>query len=225
LDDEESEAMKAMRVSRSEAASQRGWMAPTLETARLILRPLRAGDAARFLALAGEWDVARMTSDIPHPLAPEQARAWLDCGDSDVRFAIEHGGLMVGSAGYFGRRSGAAELGFWLGRDHWGFGFGTEAATAVVRYGFGCGRRSFTSSHFVDNAASAHVLAKIGFEAMGQGPMWCAARGCEVEAVALWLSRERAEERLGPLPGPARPLPDWASRIGRWIGSPGRYAR
>ncbi|MDX2157812.1 MAG: GNAT family N-acetyltransferase [Hyphomicrobiaceae bacterium] len=132
---------------------------PTLETDRLILRPLRAGDAPRFLALAGEWDVARMTSDIPHPLTPSQAKAWLCSGSHDVRFAIEQAGVMTGSVGYFRRRSGTAELGFWLGRDYWGFGFGTEAARAVVRYGFEAGYEQFSSSHFADNPASARLLA------------------------------------------------------------------
>jgi [ribosomal protein S5]-alanine N-acetyltransferase len=192
----------------------------TLETPRLTLRPLRAGDAARFLALAGDWEVARMTSDIPHPLTPAQAKAWLEAGSSDVRFAIEHAGGMIGSAGYFRRRSGAAELGFWLGRDHWGFGFGTEAAAAVVRHGFDAGHRSFSSSHFADNHASAHVLAKLGFEPVGRGPLWCSARGSEVEAIGVWLSRERAEMTLevSPPPQPAARWNRWSALIGALKG-------
>ncbi|MGE0698456.1 MAG: GNAT family N-acetyltransferase [Hyphomicrobiaceae bacterium] len=178
---------------------------PIIETERLILRPLRAGDEPDFLALACDWDVARMTSDIPHPLLPSHAKAWLDPNGSDVRFAIEVYGRMIGSVGYFRRRSGAAELGFWLGRSHWGAGLGTEAATAVVRHGFCAdGHASFSSAHFVDNPASARVLAKLGFEPAGRGRMWCSARGAEVDAVILWLSRERAEAHLDL--GPRLPL-------------------
>jgi RimJ/RimL family protein N-acetyltransferase len=193
---------------------------PLIETQRLILRPLRASDAAQFLALAGDWEVARMTSDIPHPLTPAQAKAWLEASGGDVRFAIDLQGTLIGSAGYFQRRSGAAELGFWLGRDHWGFGLATEAAEAVVRFGFGEGHTSFSSAHFRDNPASARVLAKLGFEPVGHGRMWCAARGVEVEAIGLWLSRQRAMEVLGPLPEAIQIRPAaWVGRIGRWLGA------
>ena len=189
---------------------------PIIETPRLILRPLRAGDETEFLALAGDWEVARMTSDIPHPLLPAHAKAWVRPNGSDVRFAIDLYGQMIGSAGYFRRRSGAAELGFWLGRPHWGMGLATEAASAVVRHGFEVdGHTSFSSAHFADNPASARVLAKLGFEPAGYARMWCSARGLEVDAVGLWLSRERAEAALGPLAGiEVRP---GGSRIGRWL--------
>jgi RimJ/RimL family protein N-acetyltransferase len=192
---------------------------PVIETPRLILRPLRAGDAPQFLALAGDWEVARMTSDIPHPLTPGHARAWLRQSGGDVRFAVDLHGAMIGGAGYFVRRTGMVELGFWLGRDHWGFGFATEAAAAVVRHGFASGHQSFTSSHFVDNPASGHVLGKLGFEVAGRGRMWSAARGHEVEAIGLLLTRERAEDVLGPIPVIAPPRTAWRNRVGRWLGT------
>jgi len=192
---------------------------PIIETPRLILRPLRAGDEPDFLALAGDWDVARMTSDIPHPLMAAHAKAWLQPNGSDIRFALELHGRMIGSAGYFRRRSGAAELGFWLGREHWGLGLATEAAMEVIRYGFvEDGQVAFSSAHFIDNAASSRVLAKLGFEPVGRSRMWCSARGCEVEAIGLWLTRERAEMVIGPFsrPPPASARPS-GGRIGRWL--------
>lgn len=192
---------------------------PIIETPRLILRPLRAGDEPDFLALAGDWDVARMTSDIPHPLMAAHAKAWLQPNGSDVRFALELHGRMIGSAGYFRRRSGAAELGFWLGREQWGLGLATEAAMEVVRYGFAeDGQVAFSSAHFIDNAASSRVLDKLGFEPVGRSRMWCSARGAEVEAIGLWLTRERAEMVIGPfsIPPPASSRPS-GGRIGRWL--------
>lgn len=191
---------------------------PIIETPRLILRPLRAGDEPDFLALAGEWDVARMTSDIPHPLLPSHAKVWLSPNGSDVRFAIEMHGRMIGSAGYFKRRSGAAEIGFWLGRDHWGMGFATEAAGAVLRHGFGVdGYGSFSSAHFADNPASGRVLRKLGFEPVGLARMWCAARGAEVDAIGFWLTRAQAVAALGPIAEGGRPARSGSSRIGRWL--------
>ncbi len=191
-----------------------------LETPRLTLRSLRAGDTAQFLDLAGDWEVAHMTSDIPHPLTPQHAKDWLRPSGGDVRFAIELQGSMIGSAGYFRRRSGAAELGFWIGRTHWGCGYATEAAGAVVRHGFMNGHACFSSAHFADNRASARVLAKLGFMPAGRSRIWCAARGVEVEATGLWLTRERAEAALGPIPLTEPMRPAWAGRLGRWFGAP-----
>lgn len=191
---------------------------PILETPRLILRALRAGDEPCFLALAGDWEVARMTSDIPHPLLSSHAKAWLQPLDGDRRFAIELAGQMIGCVGYFQRRSGAAELGFWLGRNHWGYGFATEAATAVVRHGFCAdGQSCFSSAHFADNPASGHVLTKLGFAPTGHSRMWCSARGFEVDAVGFWLTRERAEMVLGPLPEPHEFQATGTGRLGRWL--------
>lgn len=172
-----------------------------LTTPRLSLRQLNRDDAHAFIALAGDLAVARMTSDIPHPLDHAKALAWLAPAKGEVRFAIVHAGLMIGSAGYFSREPGTAEMGFWLGRDFWGQGFATEAAQAVVRHAFeASGITYLTSSHFTDNAASARVLAKLGFEATGLGRIWSQARGADVDAVLLGLPRERAAAAMALAP-------------------------
>jgi [ribosomal protein S5]-alanine N-acetyltransferase len=165
----------------------------SIKTDRLLLRPFRRSDSTEFTRLAGDWAVACMTSDIPHPLTEGQARAWLKPGRNEVRFAIEVDGALIGGAGYYQRRSGTAELGFWLGREWWGRGYATEATRAVLKHGFEKGRLpGFTSSHFVDNDASAGVLRKLGFEPNGRCRIVCTARGYEVEAVTYWLPAKPA---------------------------------
>jgi RimJ/RimL family protein N-acetyltransferase len=110
-----------------------------------------------------------------------------------VRFAIEYQGRLIGGAGFYRRPSGAAELGFWLGRAWWGQGLATEAAQAVVQYGFNKKRLpGYSSAHFIDNPASGGVLAKLGFEKVGRGRIGCVARGYDVEAITYWLDRKRA---------------------------------
>jgi RimJ/RimL family protein N-acetyltransferase len=168
-----------------------------LITTRLTLRPLTDGDAEQFIVLAGDLAVSRMTSDIPHPLDAEKARAWLAPARGEQRFAIDLKGRLIGSAGYFMRDHGRAEMGFWLGRDFWGRGYATEAGWAVVEHAFVVGNvDTLTSSHFVDNGASQRVLAKLGFTATGYGRIWSMARNAEVTAVLLALPRARVAERL-----------------------------
>ena len=169
-----------------------------LTTERLKLRPFTAGDAGDFLGLASHWDVARMTSDIPHPLTLHDARQWLQPAPGEARFALEENGLLIGGAGYFQHIPGSVELGFWLGRAYWGRGLATEAVKAVVGYGLvHDSAPAFTSSHFTDNPASGRVLAKLGFEATGTARIRSIARGGDVAAICYGLSRETALARLG----------------------------
>src|SRR5581483_9830756 len=51
--------------------------APVIETARLILRPLRRGDVPEIERLAGDWAVARFTASVPHPYEEGMGAAWL----------------------------------------------------------------------------------------------------------------------------------------------------
>ena len=132
------------------------------------MRPFRRGDAAEFARLAGDWAVASMTSDIPYPFSERQAMGWLTPVRGEVRFAIELEGQLIGGAGFYRRASGAAELGFWLGRPLVGprlcHGGGPGRGAARLQ---GASLPGFTSAHFVDNPASARVLAKLGFEPAG----------------------------------------------------------
>lgn len=166
---------------------------PVLLTARLRLRPLRAADADEVMRLAGDPRVARMLSDMPHPATRPEVLGWLARRPGEVRFAIEHGGCMIGSIGYFLTRPKSAELGYWIGADWWGRGFTLEAARAVVAYGFSRGRvRRFTSAHFLDNPASARVLGQLGFRPGARRHAWCPARDGHVEALTLSLTAEAA---------------------------------
>jgi ribosomal-protein-alanine N-acetyltransferase len=167
---------------------------PVLHTDRLTLRPFRLSDASAFVALAGDPAVARMTSDIPHPLHVWQCRRWLRQARGEIRFAIEREGELIGGVGYFCHRPRVGELGFWIGQSYWGNGLATEAARAVVRYAFTDGRlTSLTSANFVDNPASARILSKLAFAANGRMRTMSVARGHEVDGTTWRLDREAAQ--------------------------------
>jgi RimJ/RimL family protein N-acetyltransferase len=186
---------------------------PVLHTDRLTLRPFRLGDVSAFVALAGDPAVARMTSDIPHPLHVWQCRRWLRQARGEIRFAIEREGELIGGVGYFCHRPRVGELGFWLGQSYWGEGVATEAARAVVRYAFTDGRlTSLTSANFVDNPASARILSKLAFAANGRMRTMSVARGHEVDGTTWRLDREAAQS-IYTLPEAATAEPRGWSRI------------
>jgi [ribosomal protein S5]-alanine N-acetyltransferase len=188
-----------------------------LKTERLVLRPFRRSDADEFARLSGDWAVASMTSDIPYPFSPAQALGWLKPVRGEERFGIELDGQLIGGVGFYRRPSGVAELGFWLGQPWWGHGYATEAGRAVVNHGFSDPRLpAFSSAHFLDNRASAGVLAKLGFEPTGHALIACAARQCEVEVVTYWLDRKRA--RAGEPVARARHPSGHLARWRAWLG-------
>jgi len=45
------------------------------------------------------------------------------------------------------------------------------------------GFRRLTCGHFIDNPASARVIAKLGFRRIGNGAQWCEARKSDVATV------------------------------------------
>ncbi len=188
-----------------------------LKTERLRLRPFAAADVTAFADLAGDWHVARMTSDIPHPLPKDIAARWLKPVSGDVRFAIECDGRLIGGIGYYCRLPRIGELGFWIAKPYWGHGIAKEAARAVVTYGFTEGRlTAMSSAHFIDNPASARVITHLGFKQAGRERLWSPARGVDVEAITYWLDRAAAEAKLGasfPDPEPATGWRRLAARV------------
>lgn len=192
---------------------------PVLKTARLTLRPFRLGDASRFVALAGNLAVARMTSDIPHPLHIWQCRRWLRQARGEVRFAVEHEEQVIGGVGYFCHRTRVGELGFWLGEQYWGKGLATEASRAVVEYGFTAGHlEALTSANFIDNPASGRILTKLGFTANGRMRTISIARGHEVDCTLWRLEREAAQVIYRLPSAPVASVGGWARLMALIVG-------
>ena len=62
------------------------------------------------------------------------------------------------------------ELGYWLGVDHWGKGYATEALHAVIDFAFAdLGHAALQAGCRVTNPASRRVLEKCGFQWTGVG--------------------------------------------------------
>jgi ribosomal-protein-alanine N-acetyltransferase len=149
-----------------------------LRTARLLLRSLKPADAPTLEHLAGAREIAATTTNIPHPYTEVDARNFLAQAEEDFRagrsisFAVTLpaqrelcGGVGLSLAPQHRR----AELGYWIGVPFWGKGYATEAATAVVSFGFGrLGLHRIYAYHYEGNTASQHVLEKIGMRREGR---------------------------------------------------------
>jgi RimJ/RimL family protein N-acetyltransferase/catechol 2,3-dioxygenase-like lactoylglutathione lyase family enzyme len=147
---------------------------PTLETPRLWLRPFRPGDAPDVQMLAGAAEVADTTLSIPHPYPPDAAEAWIATHPPQweegtlAAFAIVERDTdsLVGAIGLVIIPPHAcAEVGYWIGKPHWGRGFATEAGRALFDFAFGpLELHRIEGRHFTRNAPSGRVMQKLGME-------------------------------------------------------------
>jgi RimJ/RimL family protein N-acetyltransferase len=142
-----------------------------LETERLMLRRPTLADVKAIARLANDRRIAENTRRLPHPYSQDHAIEFVRATAGDHRgtvFMIEHSFEPIGVVGVDWRQLDAPELGYWLGVEHWGRGFGTEAARAVIDFTF----EEFDVDHLlsgarVANPSSRNILEKCGFQWSG----------------------------------------------------------
>ena len=186
-------------------------MPETIETDRLILRPLRPSDAGPMALYAADRRVAWMTTSIPHPYPPGAADAYIASAmrgrlDETV-WAIDaspiDGGELVGIIAF---RPKADEIGYWVGPPFWNTGYASEALSGLIRHLFAGGVERLAAHVIADNPASAHVLGKAGFVESAPGEQYSVSRGSMVPLRRYSLARAdwKAAEAAGSLSGEAR---------------------
>lgn len=152
-------------------------MLETIHTTRLLLRPFRMADAPEVRQLASEYEIAANTLRIPHPYELAMAEKWIAGQkealeeERELVWAVtqkdDH--LLVGSVGLIlTMQFNQAELGYWIGKPHWNNGYASEAAAAVIEFGFKKLNLHRIYAHTLSrNPASGRVLQKIGMRHEG----------------------------------------------------------
>ena len=166
-------------------------------TQRLILRAPTMTDMASFVALLGDYDVAKNLRSVPNPYSKTLFREFLVRSDherrdgTDFTFAVTRAmdGAFLGVCALHKREAGAWSVGYWYGKPYWGQGYATEAAGPVLRFAFeDRGAARLTADWFDDNPASGQVLHKLGFSITGVIRVRCLARGTEVLSNSVELT-------------------------------------
>lgn len=150
---------------------------PCIETPRLWLRPFAPADARAVQLLAGAREIADTTAVIPHPYPDGAAEAWIATHRAaweqhqqlTLAITLKTDATLVGAVGFtFSEEHDRAELGYWIGVPFWRNGFATEAASALVDFGFRVlGLQRVQAQHFARNPPSGHVLLKLGMKREG----------------------------------------------------------
>lgn len=145
---------------------------PILETTRLVLRPFTLADASDVQRLAGARAIASTTLNIPHPYEDGMAEQWIRTHQERyekgelVNFALvlRTNHIFLGAMELqINQQYASAELGYWIGQPFWRQGYCTEAARAVLGYGFELLELNRVhASYLTRNPASRRVMQKIG---------------------------------------------------------------
>ncbi|HEX2233998.1 MAG TPA: GNAT family N-acetyltransferase [Thermoleophilaceae bacterium] len=146
---------------------------PRLETERLLLRDFEERDLDAYAAFTADEEVMRYMGRGPF----SREEAWREMaffaghlafrGYTHWALELRETGHLVGRCGpYFPEGWPALEVGWLLGREHWGKGYASEAAAAAVDYAW----RELRPERLVSlvapgNERSARVARRLGASA------------------------------------------------------------
>ena len=152
---------------------------------RLVLRPLSAADEAAWLTAFNRPDLAHWLSAPPFPYTAADFAAFLAAAPGRALWVIDDADGVAGSVAL------NPHLGYWVAPRAQGRGYAQEAAKAVLAAHFALPEaEAVKSGYFEGNAASARVLAKLGFTQTHRGPEYCRPLGRDRAHVTMRLTRE-----------------------------------
>jgi RimJ/RimL family protein N-acetyltransferase len=180
------------------------------ETDRLVLRPWQIDESERFYDMHRRMEVARWIGGRPMT-DPAEAGPLIE-GVLD-RFAVDprYGwwavmeratGVPAGSVLLkpLPDGDGEIEIGWHLHPDSWGRGVATEAAQALLSYGFGLGLQEIWAVTHLDNLRSIRVCEKLEMRLLGVTRRWY-----HEPSLMFWIGNDldRAPSLTADLPVPA----------------------
>ena len=165
-----------------------------ITTQRLTLkRPDRSINKTLFASLVGDWDIAKWLSDVPYPYTEKHAEKFIKrSSKDDLRFSVFYDNILVGGVGVSFEDHNQLDLGYWIAKDYWGYGFATEASMGLIEYikketNF----KAITACYVKGNKASANVLNKLGFIEIGECEEYFLSRKKTMDCVDLILDLDR----------------------------------
>ncbi|PLP60404.1 hypothetical protein CYK37_04480 [Mesorhizobium loti] len=141
-----------------------------VETARLTIRPFEPADAAIFVSIFSDPDVARHVGD-GEPLSPGDAELWvIRSGENLKRHGYGTGaviarstGQLIGWAGFARPKDDHEQVIYGLTAANWGRGFGDEIVRALVGVAEKHGIETVRATVDRANTKSIRLLEKHGF--------------------------------------------------------------
>ncbi|KAH8675450.1 acyl-CoA N-acyltransferase [Xylariales sp. PMI_506] len=187
------------------ASSEHFQVPPTaiVVTDKCFIRPYEVSDAAALAAAANHEDVSKyMRNLFPFPYSLDDAQFFINLASERqpmVNYAIVLlDGTYVGGIGLKPMadvESGTFEIGYWVGKDHWGKGITTSAAKAFSKWAFENfpDLRRLEAGIFEGNVASMKILERAGYTKEGVRRKAVFKRGVSLDITIYGLLREEAQ--------------------------------
>jgi ribosomal-protein-alanine N-acetyltransferase len=148
-----------------------------LETDRLLFRLHKPADMDAYCAMEMDANVRRYVGGRPRTREEAEKRfagtlqPITDCLGMWAT-VLKPRGIYIGRCGIYPHFNtdgeaihGEASLGLYIAHEYWGQGFATEAGRAFMNFGFNeLGLNSIVTMIDRRNAASVHIVEKLGFE-------------------------------------------------------------
>jgi ribosomal-protein-alanine N-acetyltransferase len=141
---------------------------PELNTNKLKLRKIRPQDLSSLLQYCNNKKISDQILNIPYPYQEEDAIFRMNFVLQGFKnkeryvFAItlKEKDELIGEIGlHLDKGNDSAQLGYWIGEPFWGQGIVTEAAGAILQFGFEALKlNKIYATHYPDNKASAKVM-------------------------------------------------------------------
>ncbi|MFD9812024.1 GNAT family N-acetyltransferase [Streptomyces sp. NPDC059080] len=159
-----------------------------ITTERLRLRPLTDADTDWWVRLHADEEVNRFVGSYTREQATARLHAiqqqWAQRGHGLCAVELRGTGQVVGRCGLnWWEQFDETEIGWTFARAHWGRGYATEAARAVLAWGFGAlGLQQITAMIHHGNTGSSAVAQRLGFTRLREDTVL--GRPCTVHALA-----------------------------------------
>ena len=165
-----------------------------MRTSRLILRPFRPADAAPLHRLMDDAAVMQYfpggavpTQEQVVQLVQRQIDHWAEHELGWWAVTLPESGELIGWNGLqYLPETEEVEVGYLLGKQHWGQGYATEGARVGLHYGFGQLQLDrIVGLVHPDNLASQRVLSKLGMTLTGP------VRYFGMDCLHYWIDRDQ----------------------------------
>jgi ribosomal-protein-alanine N-acetyltransferase len=185
---------------------------PIITTTRLIVRPMHLQDAPSMSLSANDPLITKyMRLTFPDPYTLQSAEGWINMNLAlpyQDAFAVCERSSPDVVIGGIGLKPGAdvsahtGEVGFWIGKSHWGKGYTTEVLESFTKWSFqtyekdGQRIRRLWACVFSGNVASMRCFEKCGYAKEGVMKGHCEKHGQVYDQHLFGLTKADWEKRM-----------------------------
>ncbi|OJW53941.1 MAG: hypothetical protein BGO67_07700 [Alphaproteobacteria bacterium 41-28] len=176
-----------------------------IATDRLTLRPLEEKDAEALAALANDARIAERLARLPHPYALADAHQFIAYARMGIQKGTHVSLAVIRRADqtFIGVVGLEEEVGFWLGVEFWGQGYGKEAVKALIHFAFfTLQQEELKGCALENNLGSRRIFEDLGFTQTGTKESTSVAYAGTKPAVTYALSRKDFIKRYNAIKRP-----------------------